>query len=212
MSKTDTCPLTFISANMVFARELTDRNRRREPGCPPSPPPPLMGNMSDDEDNIPFYRPSVDPFPYAPGGYMPPPPPHRTWHSIPKPAPWVPPFGISDIRTKDVWKPFHAYGQVPSSYIGADILNALRHERGGIVYTKRDDFQQVLYVDEVPFYKFSLVPISLAPSVSEILATEIGKGWVRQEALDLLSYSYSETPSGHFSISGNLDFVSEILF
>lgn len=47
---------------------------------------------------------------------------------------------------------------------------------------------------------------------SEIKKTEIGNGWVRREALDLLGYSYSETLSGQFSIPRDLTFVSDSFF
>jgi hypothetical protein len=73
---------------------------------------------------------------------------------------------------------------------------------------KRSELRHALYVDDVEIYKFNLVPSSLlAPADLLILYTEIGKGWIRQEALDLLGYSYYETSSGSFSISGNLYFV-----
>ena len=39
------------------------------------------------------------------------------------------------------------------------------------------------------------------------LCTELGLGLVRKEALDLLGYSYEQTPSGQFSIADNLDMV-----
>ena len=211
MSKRDPSRLPSIS-DMFLARELADRDGPRPPEFPPTPPPPLMSDMSDDEVNSPIYPPHVDAFPYTQGVYLPPPPPFKPWSSMPEPAPWVPTFAAPDIRIKDVWKPSNAYSQAPSSYIGAEILNALRYKRGGIVYMKRDGFRQYLYVDEVPFYKLNLVPLSLIPANEpEFSVTEIGKGWVRQEALDLLCYSYNETPSGHFSISRDLDFVSEII-
>jgi len=36
------------------------------------------------------------------------------------------------------------------------------------------------------------------------LDTELGRGLIRKEALDLLGYSYIETETGNFSISGDL--------
>ena len=44
---------------------------------------------------------------------------------------------------------------------------------------------------------------------SEIKCTEIGKGWVRREALDLLGYSHGETLSGQFSTLRNLTLISD---
>ena len=41
----------------------------------------------------------------------------------------------------------------------------------------------------------------------KLLNTELGKGSIRKEALDLLTYSYTETDTGNFLISDILDFV-----
>lgn len=43
----------------------------------------------------------------------------------------------------------------------------------------------------------------------EALNTEVGGGSIRREALDLLGYSYTETETGKFSISGDLHLVCE---
>jgi hypothetical protein len=159
-----------------------------------------MSDSFDDEDHATFDSALGDRFPQMQGGYIP-----------PRPAAWAPAFGRSAIRTKDVWRSSHASGQAPARCVGEDMLNALRCARGGIVYMKRNDFQQSYYLDGIQFYRFYLVPSSLIPSTeSEFLSTEIGKGWVRQEALDLLGSSYTVTPSGHFSISRNLEFVSDL--
>lgn len=116
-------------------------------------------------------------------------------------------------HSKDIWITSRAPGHRPTRIVGDEILNALRFTGGGIVYTKRNDFRHSYYVDHMLTYTFNLVPSTLITSNgSEPRFTEIGKGWVRQEALDLLSYTYTETPSGHFCISGNLELVSNILF
>ena len=87
-------------------------------------------------------------------------------------------------------------------------MNAMRSNGGGIVYMKRNEFQCSYYLDNIVVYTFRLVPRQLiASDEPDPLFTEIGKGLVRQEVLDLLGHTYSETPSGHFSISGNLDLV-----
>ena len=110
---------------------------------------------------------------------------------------------------KELWVDPHLVDQAPIKFVGEDMLYTLRSSGGGIVYTKRNDFYCLYYVDRIVTYKFSLVPFSLIPSNElEPRFTEIGIGWVRQEALDLFSYKYTETTSGHFCISGNLKLVS----
>ena len=148
-------------------------------------------------------------FPYV-QGYMP--------DSMPPPQPYPMPgqpahtpfFGTPYTRSKDVWRVSHVPGQTPTRYVGDEILNVIRSIGGGIVYTKRNDFQYWHYVDQTVVYRFDLVPSLLIPvDESEPRFTEIGKSWVRQEALDLLGYTYSETQSGHFCVSGNLELVSD---
>lgn len=139
-----------------------------------------------------------------------PPPPLR---AEPRPIPGQPPQGNFHPHSKDTWITSRAPGHRPTRIVGDEILNALRSTGGGIVYTKRNDFRHSYYVDHILTYTFNLVPSTLITSnESEPRFTEIGKGWVRQEALELLSYTYTETPSGHFCISGNLELVSKILF
>jgi hypothetical protein len=41
------------------------------------------------------------------------------------------------------------------------------------------------------------------------LNTELGRGLIRREALDLLGFPYTETEMGNFSISGDLELVCE---
>ena len=114
------------------------------------------------------------------------------------------------MRSKDVWKDSPTHGQVAARHVGNDIVRSLRSARGGLVYTKSNDFQHSYFVDHYEFYRLYLVPSNLIPSdESDFRSTEIGKGWVRREALDLLGYSYTETPSGHFSIPRNLKFVRD---
>lgn len=43
----------------------------------------------------------------------------------------------------------------------------------------------------------------------KFLDTELGRGLCRREALDLLAYTYTETKTGNFSVSGDLGLVSE---
>ena len=75
---------------------------------------------------------------------------------------------------------------------------------------KLNQFRCECYVDDTAIHTFDLVPYDLPPYAElDALFTEIGSGWVRREALDLLGYSYSVTQSAHYRISGNLDLVSE---
>ena len=102
-----------------------------------------------------------------------------------------------------------ATGLSPARHFGDDILRALRYKSGGITYMKGSDFQHIYYVDKVPYCIFNLIPPSLVPSnATEPLFTEIGQGWVRLEALNLLGYPYHETPSGQICFQRNLAFVS----
>lgn len=138
---------------------------------------------------------------------------HRSTQGQPPMAPataWAPAFGASNVRTADVWKYTDTSGSTRSRYTSHSILNKLRLASGGIVYMKRSELQYAVYVDDREIYRFNLAPSSLlTPEDSLILHTEIGKGSVCQEALDLLGYSYSETPSGNFSIPRNLYLVRD---
>lgn len=131
-----------------------------------------------------------------------------------EPFPHVPvaeviPMRAVPIRTKEIWNP-RSMPQHPSRYIGDDILRTLRHAGGGIIYSKGNAYWHSYYIDGSIFYRFDLAPSMLMPSkASEITYTQIGKGWVRQEALDLLGYRYQETKSGHWDIHDNLEFVSD---
>lgn len=66
------------------------------------------------------------------------------------------------------------------------------------------------YVDQCPIYVCTLVPTHMVPDNEDNqVITELGRGLVRKEALELLAYSYTETKTGNFSISGSLELVSE---
>ena len=153
-----------------------------------------MNEYSDDEFGGMYYQTPGESHPYMRESFMPPP-------TLKAP---------SYVRSKDVWKDSPSHDQALAEYVGYDILDVLRYTRGGIVYTKSNDFQNSHFIDSYEFYRLYLVPSFLIPSdESGVQTTEIGKGWVRREALDLLGYSYSETPSGHFSIPRDLTLVSE---
>lgn len=88
------------------------------------------------------------------------------------------------------------------------MLNALRTRKGGIYYTKSNQYKQVHYVDEYPIYICALVPSHMIPFNDwKPLNTELGRGLVRREALDLLGYSYAEKETGVFSISSDVELV-----
>ena len=91
-----------------------------------------------------------------------------------------------------------------------EILAALRSTRGGIQYTKSNQFKQVHFVDQHAIYTCAYVPSDLVPySEWKPLNTELDRSLVRREALDLLGYSYTETKTGKFSISDDLELVSK---
>lgn len=123
--------------------------------------------------------------------------------------------GLTDIEqilghTMRAWKSADPLTGAQTRYTGYQILNALRSASGGIVYMKGNEFRQSYFVDKIEVYAFDLVPRSFIPaSEREPQFTEIGNGWVRREALNLLSYTYTETSYGHYSIARDLDFVSE---
>ena len=92
------------------------------------------------------------------------------------------------------------------------MLNQLRSRRGGICYIKSDSFRKIHYVDHDPIFVCHLVPSHMITYDGvEPLNTELGRGLIRREALDLLAYSYTETETGSFLISGHLELVSERL-
>lgn len=204
---------------MFASREGSDKNPPRKPNfSPPQPPPQPMADSSDDEIDA-RYPFDSEYFPYLPGASVPPtaskfPPPPSMGHpymhekSAPRHTPWSPVPRELDLRVDEVWRSSHAFRQAPPRHAGDSILDQLRIARGGILYKKGNDFRQTLYIDGYSFYEFDLVPSSLIPfNESQAQYTEIGKGWVRQEALDLLGYPYTETQSGHFSVSRDLEFV-----
>lgn len=79
------------------------------------------------------------------------------------------------------------------------------------MWITRSDYVVTNYVDGRECYIFCLLPHSLIPiHARRGHYTEIGMGWVRREALDLLNYSYKETKSGRYSINGVLSFVGLI--
>ena len=86
----------------------------------------------------------------------------------------------------------------------------MRSMRGGIYYMKSNNFKQKHYVDQRLIFVCYLVPSHMVPEKEDkVLNTELGRGLIRREALDLFAYSYMETETGNFSISGNLRLVSE---
>ena len=86
----------------------------------------------------------------------------------------------------------------------------LRSTRGGIYYIKSNTFKQVHFVDNYPIYTCNFVPSNMVPdNEDKFLNTELGSGLIRKEALNLLSYSYTRSETGNFSIKGDLGPVSE---
>ena len=113
-------------------------------------------------------------------------------------------------RERDFWIQSLKFSPPPSRYFGGELLTALRSTRGGIHYVKSNQFKQIHFVDQSPIYTCALVPPHLIPyGEDKAMNTELGKGLIRREALDLLAYSYTETETGAFSVSGNLKLVCE---
>lgn len=134
-------------------------------------------------------------------------PPYSQNIDIPPPPQYgYPSLGNLGSRQKDFWKPSHPIIQSPDGHLGDAILNALRSTRGGIYYTKSNDVKQVHYVDHFPIFTCVFVPPHMVPyNEWKFLKTELHKGTIRREALDLLGYSYSEVGAEKFSISGDLE-------
>lgn len=121
-----------------------------------------------------------------------------------------PRYSTAPYMEREFSRPFNHFSQPQSIQLGGEILTALRSTRGGIYYTKSNHFKQVHYVDHYPIYTCAFVPSHMIPYNEDTpLSTELGRGLVRKEALDLLAYSYTETPTGSFSISANLELVRE---
>ncbi len=111
---------------------------------------------------------------------------------------------------KDFWRSSHPFAQPPDSRLGDEILAALRSTTGGIYYTKSTPFNQVHYIDQHPIYSCAFVPSHLIPRYHrKPRSTELGRGMIRREALDLLGYSYTRSETGNFSISADLELVCE---
>ena len=122
----------------------------------------------------------------------------------------LPPTNSSYRRKRDFWIQPDDFSSPPSRFFGGELLTALRSTRGGIHYVKSNEFKQVHFVDNRPIYICALVPPHLVPYGEDKASnTELGKGLIRREALDLLAYSYTELETGNFSISGDLKLVCE---
>lgn len=111
---------------------------------------------------------------------------------------------------RDFWIQSLNFSPPPSRYFGGELLTALRSTRGGIHYVKSNQYKQVHFVDDRPIYTCALVPPHLIPyGEDKAMNTELSKGLIRKEALDLLGYSYTELETGNFSVSSNLKVVCE---
>lgn len=139
------------------------------------------------------------------GFHTPPPPPlsgRRPRRLYPDEA-----YGFNQ---KDFWRSHEINFLPPNAQLGVAMLSSLRSTRGGIYYIKSNAFKQVHYVDHHVVYRCQLVPSELIPdSEWKYVNTEVDKGLIRAEALDLLGYSYAETATGKYSISGDLELVCE---
>ena len=201
------CP----EAYSLVLRDASGRRHSRRPSYERRPSPLRHRQSMDDVShyglNAPPYNACINPYASAQPGYMPPPPGPRP---MPYRMPSRPGFGPNGVITKEVWRSPHPYQREPERDAGDEVLSALRFTQGGIMYRKINEFQHLCYTDRDQFFRFNLVPEWLIPpGGTKCQATEIDQGWVRREALSLLGYAYSETPSGRFSISGDLEFVCD---
>jgi hypothetical protein len=136
-------------------------------------------------------------------------PPPRTMEHL-QPQYGYPPYRNPVPRHKDFWRPSHTFPQLSDGQLGVEMLATLRSSRGGIHYTKSNQFKQVHFVDQHPIYTCAFVPSHMIPyNEWKPLTTELDRGLVRREALDLLGYSYTETGTGKFSISEDLELVRD---
>ncbi|KAL8954310.1 MAG: hypothetical protein Q9183_007205 [Haloplaca sp. 2 TL-2023] len=111
----------------------------------------------------------------------------------------------------DYWKYPYMSSRARGLRLRHDMLDSLRSAKGGIHYIEESPVRQDHYVDERPVYFNSILPPDLVSRPDRECATaEIGSGMVRKEALDLMGYTYTETPTGRLSISGDISFVSSI--
>ncbi|KAL8706837.1 MAG: hypothetical protein Q9225_007904, partial [Loekoesia sp. 1 TL-2023] len=162
-------------------------------------PSPRAELNNDGVGPTPYQKPYEHPPRFHP---IPPPPPLDN----PQPQYGDPSFGSFVTVQKDFWRPSYPSLQSPDRQLGEAMLTALRSTRGGIYYTKSNDFKQVHYVDHHPIYICAFVPSHMIPyNEWKSLSTELDQGSIRKEALDLLGYSYRETGTGKFLISGDLE-------
>ena len=111
---------------------------------------------------------------------------------------------------KEFWRPKNAFDTYSARLFGIDLLRQMGSRQGGIFYSKRNDYKQVYYVNWEKVCTCDFVPKHLIPAGGDkFMSTELGKGWVRQEALELLEYSYSPTKTESFLITGDLQVVSD---
>ena len=76
------------------------------------------------------------------------------------------------------------------------------------MYSKRNNLRQVFFVDREYLCQCNLVPAHTFPSGRrKMFETELGKGLVRKEALDLLGYVYTESDCDTFIVRGDVAFV-----
>ncbi|KAL8869782.1 MAG: hypothetical protein Q9174_004014 [Haloplaca sp. 1 TL-2023] len=144
------------------------------------------------------------------------PPSVRRHHIAPPPESFPEPFRIHrpppgmPLRF-DYWKYPYMSSSGPGENLGFGILDSLRSARGGIYYIKTSPVRQDHYVDEYPICLSSILPLDLASeSDRQYATTEIGCDMIRKEALALMGYAYTETPTGKLSISGDISFVSNL--
>ncbi|KAL9607493.1 MAG: hypothetical protein Q9167_007594 [Letrouitia subvulpina] len=177
--------------NEEAARESKERQAQKAAAQTrnrfPQRQPPSPGAVSYDSDINSVYG--------QEGSNMPP------W-SLHRPQQWFP----TKTNRKEFWRSHASIGV--SRNLGDHLLAALRSSRGGIYYKKRNYHKQVHYVDQTPLFECEFVPSYMIPlGESGPFRTELGKGLVRREALQLLGYSFEDEDTGQYLVMGDLKFA-----
>ena len=113
-------------------------------------------------------------------------------------------------KKRQYYMQLRPYHYTPDRPLGDEILAAQRSTKGGIYYTKANQYKEIHFVDQHIVYECQHAPLYRIPyDEREALTTRLAVGLVRREALDLLGYSYVTMKNGILSISEDLEFVSQ---
>ena len=186
------------------SREQTSKRRTSDSSYErPKPPSPGLGLDEDDFERARY--PDAYGYPRRfQDDHIPPPAPMNISHLHSQ----YPSLGNPIRQQTDFSRYFSPFLHSPSKHLGDEILGALRSRRGGIYYTKANQFKEIHFVDQDCLYTCRYVPPGIIPhNEEEVYNTKLGMGLVRKEALDLLGYSYVTSKTGMFAIADDLEFV-----